>query len=144
MHNPILPFVHFAVSLEDHPGPAAILEKYQVLLRAALAGMNGPVTMDSLEKARIDIQGKTTFSYNLAITTKLMVILPRRNESSRIRDAAGESQIAINGTILAGTMMVKTEEEWQQLRREPDTVRRIFRDIAFWTAEKTGPKKENL
>lgn len=143
LHNPKLPFIHFAVSLEDDPDHADILRKYQILLRAAFAGINGQVSGESLEKARIDDHGKTTFSYNLAMTTKLMVILPRREESSRVLEAPG-SEVAINGTILAGTMMVKADEEWQRLREEPDTVQRILCDILFPTAEKTVPRKENL
>lgn len=141
LRNPSLPFVHFAVSLEDDPGPAAILQKYDLLLKAALAGINGQVSIESMEKARIEDQGRTTFSYNLAMTHKLMAILPRRNEASRVLKAE-DSEIAINGTILAGTMMVKAQEEWQQLCREPEMVQQILHDISFASAEK--PVRENL
>lgn len=143
LHNPGLPFIHFAVYLGDHPSPADMLQKYQLLLQAAVAGINGRVNNVSLENARIEVQGRTTLSYNLAITTKLMAILPRRQESTRVLEAA-ESEIAINGTVLAGTMMVKAEEEWQRLRQEPNMVQRILRDISFSTAEKAVPKRENL
>lgn len=143
LHNPALPFIHFAVSLEDHPSPADMLRRYKVLLKAALTRISGCLSLESLEEAPIEDQGRTTFSYNLAMTTKLMVILPRRKESSRIMNT-DESTIAINGTILAGTMMVKEEQEWLQLRREPEMVERILRDISFPTTERSASTQENL
>ena len=108
-----------------------------------------------------DGSNEATISYNLAMTTRRMMICPRRSETATISDStvplknssgSADSQeappahrrtrpstldnlasdnttkaigstmvsqigpIALNGTILAGTLMVKTEEEWNLLR----------------------------
>lgn len=144
LHNPTLPVVHFAVSLEDNPGPTEMLHRYHLLLKAGLAKISGWESLDSLDTVVIHQHGKTAFSYNLAMTTKLMAILPRKSESSQIGNIA-QGTIDINGTILAGTMMVKAEEEWQQLRQDPSMVQQILQDIAFPSAgQVSSSKRENL
>lgn len=65
-----------------------------------------------------DREGKAVISYNLALTTDAMAICPRRREGAMVRDGLGP--VAINGTVLGGTVMVKTGEEWDALRRGGD------------------------
>lgn len=147
LHNPALPIVHFAVSLEDHASPRTMLDKYLLLLKAAFAGISGNMELRDLDEARIQVDGRTTFSYNLAMTSTLMAILPRREESSRIPNV-NEGSVAINGTILAGTMMVKAEDEWSRLRQHSEIAQQILRDISFPRAqaqtERNVQSKENL
>ena len=59
------------------------------------------------------------------MTTSIMAICPRRSETATLDVAGGNTQeaarvgpVAVNGTILAGTLMVKTEEDWNELRRD--------------------------
>lgn len=145
LHNPALPIVHFAVNLEDDPSPRIILDKYLLLLKAALTGISGTMELNTLDEAQIQVDGRTTFSYNLAMTSKLMAILPRRAESSRIPNV-NEGSVAINGTILAGTMMVKAEDEWSRLRQNPALAQQILRDVSFprSQAEQKIQSRENL
>lgn len=119
-----------------------IHQRYQMLLRAGLASIHN-LPLDSLESVTISQNGKATFSYNLALTTNIMAIMPRRSESSSIPDVL-DSSVAINGTILAGTMMVKAEDEWDRLREKPELVNRIFHDIGFPSNQHVINNKESL
>jgi ATP adenylyltransferase len=62
--------------------------------------------------------GSSPISYNLAMTTSAMAIVPRRNEGAPIKNDQGVEvgSVALNGTLLAGTLMVKLEAEWNALR----------------------------
>lgn len=71
--------------------------------------------------------GSAAISYNLAMTTSAMAICPRRSDTVTLNVASLEDDskgtrrigpVALNGTILAGTLMVKSEEEWNELRRD--------------------------
>ncbi len=130
LQNPSLPFVHFATMLQPSLGAAEIYEMYLALMRAALASIREQGELETMDVASITQEGRTNFSYNLAMTTKVMAILPRKAEASSI-PGIGESSIAINGTILAGTMMVKAEEEWDNLCKHPEHVQKMLEDITY-------------
>lgn len=142
-HNPKLPFLHFATKLHPSMNAGDIHRRYRLLLGAGLAGMHN-LPLDSLESISISQHGKTTFSYNLAITTDMMAIMPRRSESSSIADVSGSS-VAINGTILAGTMMVKAEDEWERLREQSNLFIGICNQIGFPPRQLVSTRdRENL
>jgi sulfate adenylyltransferase (ADP) / ATP adenylyltransferase len=70
----------------------------------------------------------TKISYNLALTTTSIILCPRRSEGCRlwedgtkgeVEKIIGEGDFVLNGTILAGSLMVKTEKEWDELRKRP-------------------------
>ena len=76
--------------------------------------------LDDLPSSELGTK-KANISYNLAMTTRRMMICPRRSEGAMIPTnnqgtAKQIGPIAVNGTLLAGTLMVKTEEEWDALR----------------------------
>jgi ATP adenylyltransferase len=52
------------------------------------------------------------------MTTKALMLVPRRRERIELRRPNGEEVgfAAFNGTVLAGTMMVKKLEEWNLLK----------------------------
>lgn len=52
---------------------------------------------------------KEGFSYNMGITRDWMVLAPRRR-------AEGKEGVEFNGTVLAGEIMVKREEDWEGFR----------------------------
>ncbi|KAA8628260.1 hypothetical protein SMACR_12879 [Sordaria macrospora] len=80
----------------------------------------------------IQTGGEATISYNLAMTRGVMVIVPRLAEGSAIverkLDGNGEQgeevvgKLALNGTVLAGTALVKSQREWDALRKNPSRV----------------------
>ncbi|KAL9617861.1 MAG: hypothetical protein Q9160_007349 [Pyrenula sp. 1 TL-2023] len=127
---PSLPFLHFAKSLPEEPSSSQLLETYTNLYKAAeesvlnlarnrTKALDG--TMTDLAEAKI--------SYNLAMTTSTMVICPRLSEGIKLLDGEEESFVALNGTVLAGTMMVKTVREWNTLREDADRLETILRAI---------------
>jgi ATP adenylyltransferase len=70
-------------------------------------------------------------SYNLAMTRDVMVIVPRVAEGEAVTAAeeGGRNEVgklALNGTVLAGTALVKTQAEWDALRAEPEQLLKIL------------------
>lgn len=65
-------------------------------------------------------------SYNLAFSGEGMGIT-RRTKGEY--DLEGK-KLSINGTILVGTLMVKGEEEWELLKREPGRLEEVLRGIS--------------
>jgi ATP adenylyltransferase len=86
-----------------------------LLMRAALSAARSPGRPLN-EGLTVERDGQTLLSYNLAMTTDRMAIFPRSQEAAAIPGAGAESDVAVNGTILAGTFMVKDEIEWDLLR----------------------------
>lgn len=56
-------------------------------------------------------EGDSPISYNLAMTTSGMAILPRRSEGTMLQreDGSEIGFVALNGTTLGGTMMVSRQ-----------------------------------
>ena len=111
--------------------------KYLLLMKAALASISEGEDLHGLDAVSISQEGRTTFSYNLAMTTEIMAILPRKNDASAIPGLPG-SPVAINGTILAGTMMVKAEDEWARIREQPELMQHILSNIAYSRRHASG------
>jgi ATP adenylyltransferase len=65
-----------------------------------------------------------------------MVLCPRVSEGPFIKSRAGNEigPIALNGTILGGTILAKTREEWESLQ-DPATLRDVLSAIGFPTHE---------
>lgn len=66
------------------------------------------------------------------------MIAPRRAETARVPvdiaaagDIADPGVVSLNGTILAGTLMVKAEGEWDVLRAKPEVLGRLLRDVGI-------------
>ncbi|KAK4223276.1 bifunctional AP-4-A phosphorylase/ADP sulfurylase [Podospora fimiseda] len=65
--------------------------------------------------------GRAKISYNLGMTRDWMVLMPRIEEGREVRSLqSGEviGKLALNGTVLAGTALVKSSEEWEALKGE--------------------------
>ncbi|KAL2258500.1 hypothetical protein VTK26DRAFT_8165 [Humicola hyalothermophila] len=80
-------------------------------------------------------------SYNLAMTRDVMVVMPRVAEGQTVTATTpgdgdrgdgvepGKREVgklALNGTVLAGTALVKSQAEWDALRREPEQLKEIL------------------
>jgi ATP adenylyltransferase len=78
-------------------------------------------------------EGEARISYNLAMTREAMVICPRTSEGGPVRGEGGEEVgwLALNGTVLAGTALVKSEREWDALRGEPAQVAEVLQRIGL-------------
>jgi ATP adenylyltransferase/5',5'''-P-1,P-4-tetraphosphate phosphorylase II len=62
---------------------------------------------------------ESPISYNLGLTDKSMVLCPRTSEGLSITGANGDilGPIALNGTLLAGTLLVKSQSEWEAVQK---------------------------
>lgn len=136
-----LPFRTFAERI--HPGiPARELHDiYLRLYRRACAAVRR-ATNGQLDEAEYEQQteGEAKISYNMAMTRNVLVIMPRLAEgavitapphpSSNSNNNKGEGEgeervigkLALNGTVLAGTALVKSQAEWDFLRAHPEVV----------------------
>ncbi|KPI36152.1 5',5'''-P-1,P-4-tetraphosphate phosphorylase 2 [Cyphellophora attinorum] len=125
-YDPRLPFLMLNTPLSDGlASPSKLYERYLFLLRAArvlsqtpsIASSDEPIDLSSIDITNPPESKHVSFSYNLALTLKHMAICPRRSETTDIPGLeAGKHQVALNGTVLGGTMMVKHAEEWETLK----------------------------
>ena len=77
--------------------------------------------------------GDLPISYNLAMTTTGMAILPRRSEGHVLldNDENQSGYVQLNGTALGGTLMVKQKKEWDMLRESPLVLDEILSSIGI-------------
>ncbi|KAF1913967.1 Ap4A phosphorylase-like protein II [Ampelomyces quisqualis] len=129
-----LPFIHYACSLGPNPSGPELVSNYKELYRAAKDAVDTFIATSPEEFAlHPDDEGDSPISYNLAMTTSGMAILPRRSEGTMLqRDDGSEiGFVALNGTTLGGTMMVKYQEEWDLLRERPAMLDNILAAIGI-------------
>ena len=105
---------------------------YLTIYRAAVKAVQD-LASTSITKDMTETKDPTAaaISYNLAMTMDMMAICPRRSEAARVPSGDGEGTVAINGTILAGTLMVKDQVEWDNLRRNPDLLSEVLSTIGY-------------
>ncbi|KAK4185366.1 HIT-like domain-containing protein [Podospora australis] len=95
-------------------------------------------------EAKEQTEGEAKISYNLALTKRAMVLVPRVAEGGPVFEGAGEEgkktvgKVALNGTVLAGTALVKTQEEWDALRKDPGQLGRVLGGIGVPWVEGEG------
>jgi sulfate adenylyltransferase (ADP) / ATP adenylyltransferase len=131
--DPSLPFLHYATPLFEKIKPQNLYSKYMHLLRAAVSGLkegNAEAHLDY--NVNVEQDGEAIISYNLAMTTNMMAIIPRRSEAAEVPILGKDSSsVSINGTILGGTLMVKAEDEWKALRETPALLDEVLRTIGY-------------
>lgn len=123
-----LPLATFAERIAADADPEALRSAYVRLYRRACAatgldeGELGDLAADDVP-ARI--------SYNLGMTRTSLVVCPRVAEGDvvRSRDGREVGRLALNGTVLAGTALVKSEAEWDALRADPGQLRDVLGKI---------------
>ncbi|KAF2823465.1 HIT-like protein [Ophiobolus disseminans] len=143
--NKHLPFTHFAQSFASIPSGSDLLQMYSQLYRAASDTVNNFVAANpgNLSLHSTD-GGDSPFSYNLAMTIGGMAIMPRRAEGTMLRrdDGSEIGFVALNGTTLGGTMMVKRQDEWDELRKRPEVLDEILTAIGIPRETMTQTLKE--
>ncbi|CAG7924434.1 unnamed protein product [Penicillium olsonii] len=139
-----LPFAHFALPLPQNPSADTLHSIYMTLYKAAAAATRGYAHDQDPEA--LPSQGPSSISYNLAMTRSTMLICPRRQETALIpiepaaaRDIADPGVLSLNGTILAATLMVKAEGEWDSLRENPDSLTQVLATVGYPRTDARGP-----
>lgn len=62
-----------------------------------------------------------------------MVLCPRASEGTKIKSNNGGDigPVSLNGTVLGGTLLVKSEAEWDALRNDQSKLMDILAAIGF-------------
>lgn len=114
-----LPFASFAERIADDINPKALRSAYVRLYRRACAAAG----LDEKDLGDLEAEDvPARISYNLGMTRNSLVVCPRAAEGDVVRSRDGEEvgRLALNGTVLAGTALVKSEAEWDALRADPE------------------------
>lgn len=145
-----LPFAAFAERLRPDMSAselrAAYLRLYQRACAAAAGAGGGQDEETEPGEERGGGAGAGTearISYNLAMTRGAMVLCPRTAEGDVVRDGEGREvgRLALNGTVLAGTALVKSQEEWDALRADEGQLWRILGGIGVPPSLPSSPEK---
>jgi ATP adenylyltransferase len=109
------------------PNPKTLHEIYTGLHNKACRKILGSGATSSTTNAQSPI------SYNLGLTDRVMVLCPRASEGLKISNSNGEEigPVSLNGTVLGGTLLVKSEEEWDVLRNDHSKLVDILGAIGF-------------
>ncbi|KAI1074472.1 HIT-like protein [Whalleya microplaca] len=94
----------------------------------------------ALEIGEVPDEGEAKISYNFAMTESCIALCPRVAEGALIKNKAGEDigPVSLNGTVLAGTALVKNEAEWNALREDPDMLLGVLRTIGISPSDEVG------
>lgn len=78
-------------------------------------------------------EGEALISYNMAMTKSTLVLAPRLAEGAKIVAPDGHvlGSLSLNGTVLAGTALVKNELEWEALIKEADGLSKVLGGIGI-------------
>lgn len=127
-----IPLANFALPLPADASAEKLHEIYLSLYKAAAVAAGVP---------RNEVRsssGPAAASYNLAMTDSTMMICPRKSVSAVLsvddsvrKDIAEAGVVELNGTLLAGTMMVKAEAEWNELRQNSDALMKVLGSIGY-------------
>jgi ATP adenylyltransferase. len=52
-------------------------------------------------------------------------------DAEKVGDIMDPGVVSLNGTVLAGTLMVKAEAEWDVLRASPEILREVLREVGY-------------
>lgn len=128
-----LPFTHFAYRFSSEPSGPQLLQMYNHLYKAAKEAVDDYIKANPGQLALHPTDaGDLPISYNLAMTTAGMAIMPRRSEGHVLRgdDGTEIGLVQLNGTALGGTLMVKAQKEFDELRK-PEQLDTILRAIGI-------------
>lgn len=109
----------------EHPTASQLHETYiRLHKQACLAmGLADTASQDS----------DSAISYNLGLTDRSMVLCPRISEGTKITSKSGTQigPISLNGTVLGGTLLVKSEEEWDAMQDDGKALTKVLRVIGI-------------
>ncbi|KAG5925938.1 hypothetical protein E4U53_003195, partial [Claviceps sorghi] len=126
-----MPFVVFAGEVRRGMSPE---EVHGVYLRLYREGCRAVMRAGGLrDGGDAPAGGPALMSYNLALTGTSMVLCPRLAEGGPVVDRRGAEvgRLGVNGTVLAGTALVKSEAEWEALRERPGGLADVLRGIGI-------------
>ncbi|CAI6337760.1 unnamed protein product [Periconia digitata] len=133
IHHPGLPFMHFAQRFSADPTGTELQKIYRKLYYLAQDAVQNysQTSQRGLFSTATASDGDLPISYNLAMTTTGIAILPRRSEGHVLLgdDGSQIGYVQLNGTALGGTLMVKQKKEWDMLRKSPAVLDEVLSSI---------------
>lgn len=135
-HNSSSPFLALSTTISPSMTQQDLHHRYLTLLRTAKLFSDQPTaepTAEAIAAAQTTASPSSQhvpLSYNLALTTERMAIAPRRAEGAPIPGLEG-GEVALNGTILGGTLMVKERAEWDRLRTTPGALDEVLTVVGY-------------
>lgn len=132
--------MHLTAPLAPSTAPGDVHAVYMELYKRVVSAVEAYNARHPNNIVEVDRRGNdwAEISYNLAMTTSMMVLCPRRIEDAFIEvddeQKGTESRlgpVSLNGTILGGTLMVKTEDEWDALRGQAAKLQRMLETVGF-------------
>ncbi|KAH6720131.1 HIT-like domain-containing protein [Leptodontidium sp. MPI-SDFR-AT-0119] len=135
--RPMLPFSYFSAQVPEN---ASAEELYQIYIglhaRACQLVKNSSATSPITEAS----SQESSTSYNLGFTDRAIVLCPRASEGLKIEDNSGNfiGPIALNGTVIGGTLLVKSEEEWDVLRNDESKLTDVLQAIGLSPTSEQG------
>lgn len=142
---PELPFAWFGIDFEVEPNDKQLCEIYNELRLQASRATDG--------KGISNMARDKPYSHNLAMTTSSMMLIPRQQDFGTVVTAEGnlprsitgeekEWKVSLNGTIMAGTLMVKDQELFEYLRDDKSgAIDRVLAEACFPPIVKEGSLK---
>lgn len=135
------PFAVFTEDIKLGMSGRELHEAYLRLYRKACRAVaqyqtpNKPASDETDDGEVAPAEGEARISYNMAMTKTTLAVSPRLAEGADIIAAGGATlgSLALNGTVLAGTALVKSELEWDALRRDPQGFANVLRGIGVPT-----------
>ncbi|KAJ8120742.1 hypothetical protein ONZ43_g2628 [Nemania bipapillata] len=130
----MLPFAVFASSISADMNAEEKHLAYLSLYKRAVSA-----TISNVEAV---MEGEAQISYNFAMTSTCMALCPRTAEGAPIWDDSGKEigNVALNGTVLAGTALVKNKVEWDALRASSMILSSVLAEIGVPPATINGDK----
>ncbi|KAI9738129.1 MAG: hypothetical protein M1818_005558 [Claussenomyces sp. TS43310] len=119
--TPRLPFAYFVAAMPPDPSPAQLSAIYRDLYERACRAVTAWSAANAPTEPLVRSDDVAAISYNLGVTNRAMILCPRRAGGFEI--SGGEhgrerAVVELNGTMLAGTLLVKHEMEWDALRND--------------------------
>ncbi|CAG8971480.1 hypothetical protein HYALB_00002064 [Hymenoscyphus albidus] len=131
-----LPFTYFASEISRDATPGQLHELYvkmhqQACLASEKYQISSPTGTPLISKSTRDHE--SPISYNLGFTDRVMLLCPRVSEGLEIESADGNKiePIALNGAVLGGTLLVKSEGEWQTLQNDFSKLQHVLGAIGI-------------
>ncbi|UPK89221.1 hypothetical protein LCI18_000156 [Fusarium solani-melongenae] len=101
------------------------------------------ITRPPKHESESPLEGPSRISYNLAMTKDTMVLLPRLSDKIHLEDDEAKPlgiKLSVNGTILAGTVLVKEEHDYRTIQQFPGALKRGLQHIGVPSYLNPGPR----
>lgn len=127
LDSSVAPFTTFSEAISLQISRDDLYATYMSLYEQAVRSTNGG-------GVAVAKTGEAAISYNMAMTRDRLVLCPRLAEGDAIKDpATGDvvGKLSLNGTMLAGTALVKSEAEWDALRGNPKGLTTVLKSVGL-------------